>query len=344
MGNRNGKHLTMAIRYRVPSTLPGRLKELGVSTEAVLRRAGLPIGLFQVKKVLLSVEELVAFFQSIAATSGDPAIGFKLGAEQRVEWYDPVAIAGLHARSLRDALERIARFKRLSFPEQITITDHGDDSIVAFDWTAGAHSAPQVAIDYMFAWAVTIGARGTGTQMRPKEVEIRCAPKNRGMYEQYFGCAVKFRSSKDALTFGKQDIDRPFVTYNSDLVATIAPQLERELNEQADTGQLTGMAKTTLKRLIAGQRITIDGLATELNLSTRTLQRRLTAEGLTFQQLLDQARHELAIHYLVHSNLDVSEVAFLLGFEEPNSFRRAFTRWEGISPGRWRDAHKNSEI
>jgi AraC-like DNA-binding protein len=76
-----------------------------------------------------------------------------------------------------------------------------------------------------------------------------------------------------------------------------------------------------------------------LRLSTRTLQRRLFDEGITFQQLMEDARRELARHYLLHSSLELNETAYLLGYEDANSFFRAFQHWEGTSPGQWRANH-----
>ena len=72
-------------------------------------------------------------------------------------------------------------------------------------------------------------------------------------------------------------------------------------------------------------------------MSTRTLQRRLTDERATFQQLISEARRELARHYLQHSSLELNETAYLLGYEEATRFFRAFQQWKGTSPGeRWR--------
>ena len=91
-----------------------------------------------------------------------------------------------------------------------------------------------------------------------------------------------------------------------------------------------------LKRLVAGQRPAIEDLAKEFNMSARTLQRKLATDGFSFQQLLEEARRELAHHYLLHSSLELTETAYLLGFENSNSFFRAFQNWEGVSPAKWR--------
>ena len=94
--------------------------------------------------------------------------------------------------------------------------------------------------------------------------------------------------------------------------------------------------KAALKRVLAGRRPAMPDVAKELGLSTRTLQRRLNDEGVSFQQLLIDARRELARHYLMQPSLELNETAYLLGYEDPNSFFRAFHEWEGTSPGQWR--------
>ena len=100
--------------------------------------------------------------------------------------------------------------------------------------------------------------------------------------------------------------------------------------------------KGVLKRLLAGRRPGIEDVAKELRTSSRTLQRRLADDGATFQQLIQEARRELARHYLLHSSLELNQTAFLLGYEDAHSFFRAFHGWEGSSPGEWRARHASS--
>ena len=131
-------------------------------------------------------------------------------------------------------------------------------------------------------------------------------------------------------------MELPVVTHNADLLATVAPQLEAELAQQLTQKTFSEQAKGILKQLLAGQRPGIQDLARELHVSTRTLQRRLLQQGISFQRLLEEARRELAHHYLLHSSRELNETAYLLGYEDANSFFRAFHQWEGTSPGQWR--------
>jgi len=333
----------MTSRFRVSSTLPRKLRELGLSPEAVLRQAALPMVLFDQDKILVSTEEFFALYRGIAETSNDPGFGLKLGTEERIERYDPIKIAALSARSFRDAVERLSRYKQLTCPEKIRVVERGDEFAVQFLWILAHEKEPPLLVDVCFAWIVGIGQRGTGRPLNPKRVEFQRRPAHREMYEAHFRCPVRFKSNQNALIFRKADVELPFVTYNPDLLAAVAPQLETELREQLAQKTFSEYAKGILKHLLAGQRPGMDDLATELHLSTRTLQRRLTKQGITFQRLLEEARRELARHYLLHSALELNETAYLLGYEDANSFFRAFHQWEGTSPGQWRLLQKNSQ-
>jgi AraC-like DNA-binding protein len=323
-------------RFRVPSGLPRKLEELGVSPLVVLRHAGLPMGLFSQPRILVTTEEFFALYRAIAEVSPDPGIGLRLGTEQRIERYDPIAIAALCTRSFRDALQRLARYKQLTCPEEIQLIDSGHECAVHFDWLLAQEAEPGLLVDVCFAWIVSIARRGTGSPIRPKRVELHRPAAHQPIYEAHFECPVKFKAARNILVFRKADMEGPFLTYNPDLLATVAPQLEVELRRQLARSTTSEQVKNLVKRLLAGQRPSIQDVARELHVSSRTLQRRLTEERITFQQLLEDARRELARHYLLHSSLELNETAYLLGYADANSFFRAFHTWEGTTPGQWR--------
>jgi AraC-like DNA-binding protein len=332
----------MTNRFRVAGTLARRLEELGVPPVAVLRRAGLPVGLFDQTKILVTTEEMFRLYGAIPEVSGDPAIGLKLGSEERIERYSPTGIAALYSRSFRDALERLARYKRLTCPEEIRIVEGRKESAVEFLWLLAEQAEPSTLIDSCFAWIVTIGRRGAGRSLTPLRVEFGRPEANRRLYEDHFGCPVKFGVRQNRLFFRNEDIAQPFLTHNPELLELVAPQLEAELSRQLADKSLEEQVKGILKKFLAGQRPRLEEVARELRVSARTLQRRLLGERLSFQNLVEEARREMAQHYLLHSSLELNETAYLLGYEDPNSFIRAFHQWEGTSPGEWRSARAST--
>lgn len=328
----------MPNRFRISSRIFHKLEELNVAPRSVLAHAGLPATLLQQAKVQVTTDEMFAFYRAASEVSGDPAIGLKIGTEDRAERYDPIAIAALCTRSLRDALQRMARYKQLTCPEKIELIEKKNECAVRFDWLLAQEQEPSALIDTCFAWILSVARRGTGSPIQAKRVEFRRPPEHREIYEKYFCCPVKFRAAQNRLVLRKHDVDAPLLTHNDELLAMVAPQLEAELSERLAERSTSERAKAVLKRLLAGQRPGLQHVAAELRLSTRTLQRRLTDEGMSFQQLMKEARQELARHYLLHSSLELNETAYLLGYEDANSFFRAFHSWEGTSPGEWRSS------
>lgn len=333
----------MNTRFRVSGLLASRLEEQNLPLPAVLRRAGLPAGFFQQEKIFVTTEELFALWAAIAETSGDPAIGLKLGSEPRIERYDPAMIAALHSHSLRDALQRMSRYKQLTCPEKIRVECQGGECTVKFLWLLAEDAEPAVIVDLCLSWILSIGRRGIGGSLTPLRLDLTRKPEHREMLEDHYGCRVKFKADHNALVFRESDLDRPFVTHNAEMLAVLGPQLDEELRTHQSRQSVHEQVKLSLKRLLAGQRPSIQEVARALGLSSRTLQRRLTESGFTFQRVLEEARRELAAHYLRHSGLELNEIAYLLGYDDPNSFFRAFHDWEGTTPGQWRSSHRREE-
>ena len=195
-------------------------------------------------------------------------------------------------------------------------------------------------VDLCLAWILAIGHRGTGASFAPLRVELTRTARHRALLEEHFHCRVRFGAGRNALVFRPGDLERPFVTHNPELLAVLTPQMEAELAVQRQRRSVGDEVKAASKRLLAGRRPALKDVARTLGRSTRTLQRQLTGQGVTFQQLLRESRRELARHYLAQPSLELTETAYLLGFDDANSFFRAFQSWEGVSPGRWRCCHR----
>lgn len=329
-----------ASRFRVSGLLAGRLEERGVRLPAVLEVAGLPAAFFGQERILVTTEELFALWRAIAETSGDPVIGLKLGSEARMERHDPTAIAALCSESFRDAVGRMARYKQINCPEEIRVRTGKDETAVEFVWLLAREAEPAVLVDLCLSWILAIGQRGTGHPVTPLRLELTRPAAHRKLLEAHFGCRAHFEAGRNALVFRRNDLERPFVTHNAELLAMLGSQLEQELRARESDESLADRVKATVKRLLAGQRPSIHTVAKRLGTSARTLQRRLTDGGATFQALVEEARRELAHHYLGQSALELGETAYLLGYENANSFFRAFQHWEGTSPGEWRRRHR----
>ena len=322
--------------FRVSRLVTRQLEAHHIPESAVLRRAGLWEGWLRQEKILATTEELFGFWRAVGEVSGDPMVGLRLGPSLSADGGTPQTIAALHSESFLDAVRRIARYKKLTCPEEIRLTTAGEESTVEFRFLLGGNAEPAVLVDLCLAWILDIGQRGTGTRFSPLRVELTRPAEHREALEEHFRCRVRFGAERNALVFRSNDLERPFITHNPELLALITPQLDADLAAQRYRRNVVDEVKLNAKRLLAGRRPTLADVARSLGMSTRTLQRQLTDLHVTFQQLLQESRQELAEHYLPQKSLALNEVAYLLGFEDTNSFFRAFQRWEGVSPYRWR--------
>jgi len=317
------------------------LKSIGLTPGAVLRQCNLPPTVYSGES-LVSTAQNFAIWRAIRELSNDPTVGWKFMRRVETDQYHPTLLAALHARNYRESIERLARYKQLCSAEEFRITQKGDEVLVEVSWPfAGGEPAPALLIDAIFALVTELGRRGTKTKLHPKRLELARPAEPENGLEEYFGCPVKYRAARDALILRAADLHLPFVTHNEELLQILAPQLEQKLQERQTPQSILKQVKWVLTRLLSGSRPDLPMVAKELGMSERTLQRRITDEGTTFRQLLSETRHELVRQYLGNASVEITEAAFLVGYEDPNSFYRAFRSWEGQTPAEWRAAHRS---
>jgi AraC-like DNA-binding protein len=332
----------MIKHFRVPGSLRTRVEEEGVRVSAVLRRAGLPQDLFDQTRILVSTEELFALWRAIGEVSQDPAIGLKLATETKTERFHPMGLAALSTENFGAAVAHMARYKKLSAPEEILQQTENDEWSIQFHWSLAVDVEPQILIEHCFAWVLTIARHGSGKRISPVRVELVHPRSHLKSLERYFGCPVVCGASRNALVFRAGDAACPFVTRNAELLEMLAPQFEQELKQHSGEDTFIELVRGAIQQRLTGQRPNVEDIARDLHMSPRTLQRRLQEAASGFQRVLDEARHQMARYYLGNSVLELNEAAYLLGYEDANSFARAFRGWEGMPPGHWREAHRTA--
>jgi AraC-like DNA-binding protein len=326
----------MSKHFRVPSRLHSRLEELGISSSVVLQHAGLPPGTLHQSRIVVTTEELFALWRAVDHVSTDPVVGLALGTENRPEHFDPIVLAVLSTSSFGEAMRQMARYKQLSCPENIIQEEDEAEWSMEFRWLLASDKEPSILTDLCFAWVLNIGRYGTSSNMSPLRIELARPRAHAKPLERHFGCPIHFDAPRNAIVFRASDAARPFVTRNAELLAMLAPQLDEELKQHKGQETFPDRVRATVQQRLTGRRPKMQEIARELRISSRTLQRRLQDAGYSFQQVLEEARRQLARHYLTNSALEMSETAYLLGYEDSNSFVRAFRTWEGVPPAHWR--------
>ena len=282
----------------------------------------------------LSTDEFFAFWRAIEAADARPDLGLRVGAATSGQSVS--AQAALQAATLGDALHTIARYKRLSCPEDVVIAVADGEASVRFDWVMATGEVPAILVDAIFASMVALAAHGSGGKAAPLRLELARKRRHAQGLRDHFRCPIVFGQAHDRLVFAARALATPFVTADRAAYAQLAPGLEARL---ADKRSLVGDVRIAIARTIsAGARPSVETVADRLATSPRTLQRRLGQAQTSFQDQLDDVRHVAARRLLATTELEPIEIAFLLGFAEPNSFARAFRTWERTTPLRWRAA------
>ena len=174
----------------------------------------------------------------------------------------------------------------------------------------------------------------------PKAIELAELPVALQAYENYFKCELK-QGPKTKIVFHHSDAQRPFLTNNQTMLSFFEGELQQKLREAtAESSTADKVSSVLLKSLPQGES-SIEHVASQLALSKRSLQRKLSAENQNYQQVLQVVREGLAEHYLTRTELPIIEVSFLLGFHESNSFVRAYNAWTGTTPTQTRERAYN---
>ena len=322
---------------RIPLFGPGlkRLAHLGLDVDQVLRHANISPNLRHQAKVSLTTRQYFALWAAIEAVSGDALIGLRLGGEVRPDQFDPASFAALHSSTFGEALERVARYKRLSCPEIIHLDSDGSSTRISFRWLWTQDRAPDALTDAAFANICLLLRCGTGKTIAPLRIECAKARGDAQRYADYFGCEVRVGAKHDALVYSSATLDERFVTGNTDLIAALLPGLDMQL-EATCPPSFDLQVKAVLTKMMRGERPSMEAVARQLCLSPRTMQRRLTEAHTSYQSILDAVRLDTACKLLGHTDMEPGEIAFYLGFEEVNSFLRAFHKWQGMTPTQWR--------
>ena len=312
----------------------------GVRTADLLTAAGLSRAQIEDPDARLPAPAVVSLWSALRERTGDPALqlaaplSLPSGAYRVVEY-----LLGASA-TVGDAVQRFARYFRLiSDIIVLSVEPVGDYWSLTLSLRDGA-AVPPMYVDYVFAAFVGRVRLGIRRSLQVARVELRPpAPRDPAPYAACFLAPVVFGASVDRLTFTRAEWFAP--TDNpSPTLARILEEHARVLEAQLPslhTDFLQDVQRAIISVLPEG--VAARDAARALNCSVRTLQRRLDAAGETFRAVSERVRAQLARQYLADPAVSIAEVATLLGFSDATAFNRAFRRWSGDTPGRWRQRH-----
>ena len=205
------------------------------------------------------------------------------------------------------------------------------DGIMSVEYTTedGNYELPQFLVETEFVFLTEIIRRATNEVIIPAKVEMRIPVKTKA-FESFLGISVE-KGERNIISYHMEDLQKPFISYDESMWNYFKPELSKRLSELDVDTSMGARVRTALTELLPGGMFGIDDVALKLGVSKRTLQRKLSDEGTTFQKQLNNTREMLAINYINNTDMSTSDIAYLLGYQELNSFLRAFTVWTGKS-------------
>lgn len=306
----------------------------GLDIEAVLRKAQLPGDAFKHRTVTMSEEKYFRFLDAVGSLMEDPALPIQIATTNKIETFSPPIFASYCSKNAEVCVERLARYKRLIGPMVMRVTKMEMETRIEFTTEDEANELPQFLVETEFAFLVGMIRRTTREDINPVRICMKQPVENEAFLE-FFTVAAE-QADENSITFRNVDMLVPFISHDDAMWNYFEPELAKRLAELDIDDSTSARVRSALTELLPSGACAIEDVAEKLGLSKRTLQRKLGEENTTFQKQLNSTREMLAIHYIRNTEMSTNDIAFLLGYQEMNSFLRAFTIWTGQSISEYR--------
>ena len=311
----------------------------GVETRDLLQGLGLIPGDPVDPKFMVSADQFYDFFASVAARDPDGlTLPLRIGATMKSDEYGAFGLAWKSAPDLRGSFARSERYGHvLGSAETYSLEQSHDGWFFSLDKAGDGRLGMRLSNEASMS-AVDVICKEVSTKpFMPLAIYLKHAARGEiAVYEKHFGCPVYFETERDALLVSEDSMDAPNKLGDQTIASFFDHHLEQELATLTDDKGLEQSVRRTVANVLSEGVPTLSHIASELGIGPRTLQRRLSDHGHSFQSVVDAARHELAQRLLRETEYSLVEVAFLTGFSEQSGFTRAFKRWAGQTPRSYR--------
>ena len=312
----------------------------GANRAALCLRAGIDPAALQDVDRRIPFTKYVALMHAGQALAGDPALALHYGESNDMALVSVVGLIAYACETMLEALVQVNRYGRLVVevdgPKNRFAVAQKDGGLWAIDRRENPNDFPELT-ESTFARAVC-GPRRFGVTQLAKAVHVtHKAPAYSAEYERIFGAPVTFGAEWNAIQLDEAWLGHKISVqprYAFGILSEHADALLRSLENSKST---RGRVESLLMPILHKGEANIESVAQKMQISRQTLFRQLKTEGTTFEKVLDDLRHQLALQYLRAKKASVADTAYLVGFSEPAAFSRAFKRWTGVTPNKMRE-------
>jgi AraC-like DNA-binding protein len=309
--------------------------KLGVDIQFILRQFGIPVNLDHITQSTIDLKQVHAIVMAVEKAGGHPALGLLTGEDFDFEYFPHLKSFVMSSSTLREAFESIRPIQKLISPLlTLHLEETGKVAIIKFQPDGMLYGEDERHYSEMiFTCIKTITNRLMNKTIPPKSIHFRHSRSElTPLYQNFFGSVIVLNAPENAIIYDSAIIDIP--------LPGGFPEIRRQagniVNHQLGSSPLYGGLVEDLKRLLAARsdllNAPIEQVAHALNVSARTLQRRMAENGHSITEIRDLIRFKLAIQALQSKRYSIEEIAEKLGFSDRHCLTQAFKRWSGLSP------------
>lgn len=315
----------------------------GCDAESMFAECDLPLAEIRSSHVRVSEKNMSRLWELAKIKTGNDAFGLEMCSHVTPTTFHALGIALWSSTSLHDALIRLARFGKVMSNGGDKIFEEQADSYCLTVLILRDQNGPVISyhsVDALFSALISICRAIFNPDYAPLKVEFeRPRPRDPASFESLFNCPVVFEADANRMFFNKMTMHDPLVTGDSE-AAIQAEKLTAMRLAVQEKEDIINRVYCLLIELIPSGELSEDRVAEKLLMPVHQLRRRLAEKETRYLDILENTRKELALHYIANTNIQLGEIAFLLGFSEQTNFTRAFKRWTGKAPGKFRSQQR----
>lgn len=307
--------------------------DYSVDPAPVFRQADLDIGQLEVPGARYPSKNMQALWRAAVETTGDPCFGLRAGRRVRPSFH-ALGFSWIASQSLLGALRRLCRYHDVitTMPLSMHIDKVDGSYEMTIEYPDPQYSPEIASIDTLVMAIIQLCRYATDATFAPLAVAFKRSERHSlDAYEEAFGCPVTVNAERVTLRFDRETLEKPLPGLNLELARANDSVVEKYL-ATLDSQKVTSEVRELLITLLPSGQTNQSRIAKHMNRSLSTLQRQLSQEGTSYQEIRDETRRELATAYVRESKLSLSQIAYMLGFSDQSNFSRAFRRWTGVPP------------
>lgn len=320
-------------RYPVHDTLP-RIAQ--VDPDAVLRRADLPPDFFVRNPDGVTADQFYRLWSALYEEANREDFALYFGQAMARSVFATPLFAFSCSPDVRTGLLRLSLFKPLVAPVHMEVAETPETLKTITTPRDSSITVPASLQAFEAVYLVSCIRNHTVTDVAPVSITLGGTPDGMADLEAFFGCPVHIGPGPLSIELRQQDAALPLLSENAELWQVLEEKLNMRLRQWAEDLSASERVRNALIELLPSGKSSIEAVCKRLATSTRSLQRELRDQGVTFREVLDATRTELSLGYLRDGEINIDEISYLLAYRDPNSFYRAFQGWTGMTPSQAR--------